>query len=139
LQKRYNMPTESEIKSGSFLRLPSENPFTRKKVGKSMHSMLDGTFLSRAKFRRALPFILFLMLLGVIYISNIFHVERTKRQIDDLEEELRELRYEYISSRSKLMFKSKPSEIAIKLEETGIRESMVPPRKIMVSKDNQTK
>lgn len=88
---------------------------------------------------RALPFILFLMVLGVIYITNIFHVERTKRQIDDLEEELRELRYEYISSRSKLMYESKPSEIVIKLEETGIHESMVPPRKIMVSKDNKTK
>lgn len=88
---------------------------------------------------RALPFILFLMVFGVIYITNIFHVERTKRQIDDLEEELRELRYEYISSRSKLMYESKPSEIVIKLEETGIHESMVPPRKIMVSKDNKTK
>lgn len=69
----------------------------------------------------------------------MFHVERTKRQIDNLEEELRELRYEYITSRSKLMFKSKPSEIAIKLEETGIHESMVPPRKIMVSKEDQAK
>jgi hypothetical protein len=133
------MTTEKEIKSSSFLRLPEENPFTRRKVGKSMHSMLDGTFLSRAKFRRALPFIFFLMLLGVIYISNIFHVERTKRQIDNLEEELRELRYEYISSRSKLMYQSKPSEIATKLEQTGIHESTVPPRKIMVIKDKQTK
>jgi hypothetical protein len=104
-----------------------------------MHSMLDGTFLSRAKFRRAVPFIIFLMILGVLYISNMFHVERTKRQIDNLEEELRELRYEYITSRSQLMYKSKPSEIAIKLQETGIRESMVPPRKLMVSKDKKVK
>jgi hypothetical protein len=133
------MTTESEIKSNSFLRFPGKIRITRKKVGKSMHSMLDGTFLSRAKFRRALPFIIFLMVLGVVYITNMFHVERTKRQIDNLEEELRELRYEYISSRSKLMYKSKPSEIAIKLEETGIHESLVPPRKIMVSKDKQTK
>jgi hypothetical protein len=133
------MTTKGEIRSNSFLRLTGKNPITRKKVGKSMQSMLDGTFLSRAKFRRALPFIIFLMVLGVVYISNMFHVERTKRQIDNLEEELRELRYEYISSRSKLMYKSKPSEIAIKLEETGIHESLVPPKKIMVIKDKQTK
>jgi len=133
------MSREGEIKANSYLRQGTKNPFTRKKVGKSMHSMLDGTFLTRDKFKRALPFILFLMVLGVIYITNIFHVEKTKRQIDDLEEELRELRYEYISSRSKLMYESKPSEITIKLEETGIRESIVPPRKIMVSKDNKTK
>lgn len=128
-----------DIKSGSFLHLPGKNPITRKKVGKSMHSVLDGTFLSRAKFRRALPFIIFLMILGVLYISNMFRVERTKRQIDNLEEELRELRYEYITSRSKLMYKSKPSEIAVKLDETGIHESVVPPRKIMVTKEKQVK
>ena len=133
------MSTEGDIKANSYMPRRSRSPFTRKKLGKSMHSMLDGTFLTRDKFKRALPFILFLIVLGVIYITNIFHVERTKRQIDDLEEELRELRYEYISSRSKLMYESKPSEIAVKLEETGIRESIVPPRKIMISKDKKTK
>jgi hypothetical protein len=133
------MQQEGEIKANSHQRPGNNSPFSRKKVGKSMHSVLDGTFLTRDKFRRVLPFILFLMVLGVIYITNIFHVEKTKRQIDDLEEELRELRYEYISSRSKLMYESKPSEISIKLKETGIQESMVPPRKIMVSKDNKTK
>ena len=86
-----------------------------------------------------MPFIVFLMILGIIYITNIFNVERSRRQIDDLEEELRELRYEYISSRSKLMFESKPSEIVIKLKETGIGESMDPPKKIMVSKDKNTR
>ena len=105
-------------------------------VGKSMHSMLDGTFLTRKKVIRALPFILFLMLLGIVYITNIFQVERTKRQLDDLDEQLRELRYEYISSRSKLMFESKPSEVSSKLEDTGIRESLVPPKKIQIEKDD---
>ena len=102
-----------------------------------MHAMLDGTFLTRKKFMRALPFILFLMFLGILYITNIFQVERTKRQLDDLDEQLRELRYEYISSRSKLMYDSKPSEISSKLRETGIKESVAPPKKIRVSKENK--
>jgi len=129
------MPREGEIKANSYLRPPGKNPFTRKKVGRSVHSMLDGSFLTKEKFIRAMPFIIFLMILGVIYITNIFHVERSMRQIDDLEEELRELRYEYISSRSKLMNISKTSEIVIKLKETGIGESLDPPKKIMVSQD----
>jgi hypothetical protein len=108
-------------------------------LGRSLHSILDGTFLTKDKFMRAMPFIVFLMALGVLYISNIFNVERTKRQIDNLEEELRELRYEYISSRSKLMYESKPSEIVIKLKETGIGESLDPPRKIMVVRDDKSK
>ena len=124
------MNEEKHISGNTFLKPEKKNPLSKDKVGRSMHSMLDGTFLTRERFMRALPFILMLMLLGIVYITNIFQVERKKRQIDKLEEELRELRYEYISTRSKLMYESKPSEVALKLKETGIRESMVPPLKI---------
>jgi hypothetical protein len=129
------MSKEKENKTELKPKSPGWNPFKRISVGKSVHSLLDGTFLTKDKFRKIMPFLIFLLLLGMVYISNIFRVERTKRQIDDLEEELRELRYEYISSRSQLMYESKPSEIAIKLKDSGIRESMDPPRKIMISKD----
>ena len=132
------MAQETEIKSGSRLHLPGKEIFTWKNVGRSLHSLLDGTFLTKGRFRKAMPFILFLMVLGVIYISNIFRVEKTKRQIDNLEEELRELRYEYITSRSKLMNESKPSEIVIKLKDTGIGETLDPPVKVMVSQEAKT-
>jgi hypothetical protein len=131
------MSEKGEIKSNPYLKLPTKNPITRKNVGKSVHDLLDGSFLTRQRFMKAMPFIIFMMVLGVLYITNIFHVERTKRQIDDLEEQLRELRYEYITSRSKLMFESKPSEIVLKLKDTGISESMEPPKKIIVT--NQEK
>ncbi len=121
------------------MRLPGKNPFTWKNLGRLIHSLLDGTFLTRGRFKNAMPFIILLMILGVLYISNIFKVERAKRQIDDLEENLRELRYEYISSRSKLMYESKPSELVIKLKDTGIGESLAPPKKISVSRDDKTK
>jgi len=133
------MSQEEEIKSSSNLKLPGKDFFTWKNLGRSVHSMLDGTFLTKGRFRRAMPFIIFLMLLGVIYISNIFRVEKTKRQIDNLEEDLRELRYEYITSRSKLMDESKPSKIVIKLKDTGIGETMDPPKKIMVSEEAKSK
>ena len=133
------MQQKSDIKANKYSRVPGKNPFTRKNVGRSLHAMLDGSFLTRDKFMKAMPFIIFLMVLGVIYITNIFHVERTKRQIDDLEEEIRELRYEYISSRSKLMYESKPSEIAEKLKEAGIGESLDPPKKIIVGPEDEIK
>ena len=133
------MSKEEEIKSGKWLHHPGKGLLTWKNLWRSLHSILDGTFLTKGKFRRAMPFIIFLMILGVIYISNIFKVEKTKRQIDNLEEELRELRYEYITSRSKLMNESKPSEIVIKLKETGIGESMDPPKKIVAEQDIKDK
>lgn len=133
------MENDREIRANSFRKQQKKSFLTRKRVGRSVHSLLDGSFLTRERFMRALPFILFLMILGIFYISNIFKVEKTKRQMDDLEEELRELRYEYITSRSKLMFESKPSEVFLKLKETGIRESVTPPVKIMINADQQTK
>jgi hypothetical protein len=134
-----NMAQEEEIKSSSRLHLPLKGLFTWKNVGGSVHSLLDGSFLTTGRFRRAMPFIIFLMILGVFYISNIFKVEKTKRQIDNLEEELRELRYEYITSRSKLMNDSKPSEIVLKLKDTGIGETLDPPKKIIMDKDAKIK
>ncbi len=128
------MPEAEEIKSNPLHKLRAKNPITRKNVGKSVHDLLDGSFLTRDRFMKAMPFIIFLLFLGILYITNIFHVERTKRQIDDLEEQLRELRYEYITSRSRVMFESKPSEISLKLKDTGIGESLEPPKKIIVSK-----
>jgi hypothetical protein len=129
------MREESQISEKEMKSRKWHNPVTRKNVGRSMHSMLDGSFLTRKKFIRAIPFILFLMFLGILYITNIFRVESTKRQLDNLEEDLRELRYEYISSRSKLMFESKPSAVSYKLTETGIKESLVPPKKIKINEE----
>lgn len=133
------MAAEEEIKSGSFIKLPGKEAFTWKSFIRAVHSLLDGTFLTKDRFRRAMPFIIFLILLGILYITNIFHVEKTKRQIDDLDEELRELRYEYITSRSKLMYESKSSEIARKLKDTGIGESLDPPVKIVAGQDDKSK
>jgi len=124
------MNEAKHIPGNAYLKPERKSRLLKGKVGRSMHSMLDGTFLTRERFMRALPLILMLIFLGIVYITNIFQVERKKRQIDKLEEDLRELRYEYISTRSKLMYESKPSEVAIKLKETGVRESLVPPRKI---------
>jgi hypothetical protein len=133
------IPGAEDIKTNSNLKLSWKELFTWKNIGKTLHSLLDGTFLTRGRFRRAMPYILFLIILGVVYISNIFQVEKSKRQIDNLEEELRELRYEYITSRSKLMNESKPSEIVIKLKDTGIGETLEPPKKIVISEDAKIK
>jgi hypothetical protein len=132
------MAGEEQIKSGKIPKIQVKNIFTLKNLGKSLHSMLDGTFLTKGRFSKAMPFIVFLIILGFIYISNIFRVEKTKRQIDDLEEELRELRYEYVTSRTSLMDESKSSKIVIKLKDTGIGETLDPPKKIKVSKDTNS-
>ena len=133
------MKTKDTIEENGAKRQSWHSHISREKLGKSMHSVLDGTFLTKKRVVSGLPFVIFLLVLGILYITNIFRVEKNKRQLDDLEENLRELRYEYISSQSRLMFESKPSEVSQKLTETGIKESLVPPSKIQVTDENKIK
>ncbi len=93
-------------------------------------SLLGGGFLAKDSSVRFLPFLLFLTLLGLIYIANIYYAEENIRKIDDINRELKELRYEYISNHTKLMHISKQSELAKKLEFLGVKESTTPPFKI---------
>ena len=102
----------------------------RKKVGRSVRSILDGSFLTKERVVRAIPFLLFLFALALVYIANVFYVEKMIREMDDVEKEIQELRYEFITTKSRLMNESKSSEIAKKLETEGIKPSIVPPEKI---------
>lgn len=103
-----------------------------KKVVKSFQSVVSGNFLSREETMRFLPFLLFISLLAVIYIANGYYAEAKMRKQNKLTEELKELRSEYIITKSDLMFISKQSEVAKAALAMGLKESVVPPKKITV-------
>ena len=107
---------------------------TKKRSGKanSFRSILGGAFLTREATAKHLPFLLFLAFLAVIYIGNSYYAEKNIRRIERLQHELKEYRYEYIFTRSKLMQNTRQSKVAEKLKDKGIKESTVPPNKIYV-------
>lgn len=88
--------------------------------------------LHQENFIHALPFIFFISTLALIYISNSYYAEKTIREIDKANNELKELRSEFISVKSDLMMKSKQSEVAKSVAAMGLKESVVPPKKILV-------
>jgi len=81
-----------------------------------------------------MPFFLFLALLAMIYIGNTHSVEKIFKQIDKTKNELKEIRWNYMSAKSDLMFKSKQTEVAKAVETLGLREITDPPKKIVVDK-----
>ncbi len=101
------------------------------KVARSFVSLFSGSFLSREETLRQLPFLFFLAFLGLLYIGNGYYAERTVRKISLLTTELKELQSEYIITSSELMFLSKQSEVAKLAIPLGIKESVVPPKKIV--------
>ena len=79
-----------------------------------------------------LPKILFVMLLGLLYISNTHYSEKTVRQINAVQADVEDLRADYTTLKSDLMFASKQSEVARKVKALGLKESLKPPFKIEV-------
>ena len=104
---------------------------------KVIKNLLGGNFLAKDSSVRFLPYLLFLTLIGLIYIANIYYAEENIRKIDDINRELKELRYEYISNHTKLMHISKQSELVKRLEFSGIKESTTPPFKIQNIKSEE--
>lgn len=107
-----------------------------KGFGSAMQHVLGGNFLMRESTLRLLPYILFLALIIMFYIANTYYAEKKEREIQALRKSLKELRYEYITTRSKLMNQSQQSEVARRLEAINIKESTVPPVKVIKKKDS---
>jgi len=77
-----------------------------------------------------LPKILFVMMLGLIYISNTHYAEKTVRRINTIQAEVEDLRADYTTLKADLMFASKQSEVARKVSTLGLKESLKPPFKV---------
>lgn len=80
-----------------------------------------------------LPFLIFLSVLCMLYIANSHMAVKNIRSIDKLNKEVKELSWEYKSLKADLMFKSKLTEVAKKVDTLGIKELTEPPKKIIVN------
>jgi cell division protein FtsL len=74
-----------------------------------------------------LPFFLFLSILAIIYIYNGHYADKTTRDINKVQTDLKELQYEYKTLKSEVMFRSKQSELAKAVASLGLKELVVPP------------
>jgi len=79
-----------------------------------------------------LPYILFVTFIGIFYIGNSHYAEKNVRKIDKLKKEVEDLRADYTTLKADYMYSSKQSEVAKKIKDKGIKESLRPPEKIKV-------
>jgi len=109
------------------------NPFTAYFI-----HILDGSFLSKDGSVRNIPFALYISVIGGFYIANTYNAERTVRETSITTKELKELRSEYISLKSELMFHSNQSQVAHLVDPIGLKEAKVPPFKLYTTSENKT-
>lgn len=81
-----------------------------------------------------LPKILFVVFLGLIYISNTHYADKTTRTIERTESEVEDLRADFTTLKADVMFASKQSEVARRVKALGLEESLRPPYKVVVEK-----
>jgi Bacteriodetes cell division protein (FtsL-like) len=122
-------PTAEEIESK--VQKPKK-PHKKGVLAKGLSSVFSGTFLTNESTLKHLPFILFLTLIAIFYIANGYYADDKIREVNKVSNQLKELRSEYISTKSELMFASKQSEVAKAAEQLGLKEPLIPPIKIEV-------
>ncbi|GIL24550.1 MAG: hypothetical protein BroJett042_30630 [Bacteroidota bacterium] len=106
-------------------------------AGSSIFSGLEKRMKLEAYFEEGfpvqyLPKVLFVVLLSLIYISNTHFAEKTTRKIDKIQSEVEDLRADYTTLKADIMYASKQSEVARRVKEMGLRESLNPPYKVVV-------
>ncbi len=90
-----------------------------------------GTLSAELLFKNLL-FVLFISLLGLIYIANAHFAEKKVRQIQSMQRDVKQLRWEYMTLKSENMYNSKLSEVRKSAESDGLK--LRKPRKIVSRK-----
>ena len=116
-----------DIKKEGVAKEKSNNFFFR-----YIRPILDGSILSREKTEKNFPFVFYIILLIILFISNTFRAQDTQRRIDSTKEEVKAYRIKSIYMKSLLMESTRPTKMADLVKEMGLKESEVPPRKIRI-------
>ena len=94
-------------------------------------------FVSTEAATNALPFIMYIAFLGMVYIGNRHLAEKNIRDIDKIGKEVKELNWDYKTTKADLAFKSTLTEVEKRTDTLGIKQSLQPPQKITVGEDEQ--
>jgi len=106
-------------------------------LAKGLSKIFGGSFLSDDRTTQHIPFLLFLALIAILYIANGYYADDKIREVNKISNQIKELRTEYISSKSDLMFISKQSQVAAAVDTLGLKEPVVAPMKIEIDSMSQ--
>jgi len=99
-----------------------------------IYSILKAKYLLEEDATKNWRFIVFLIVLAIVMIANTQRYEQKVFKIAALNNEVKELRSEFVDRRSELMKLKMESTISEKMKERGVFPSKVPPQKIKIVK-----
>jgi len=103
----------------------------------SFRDLLDGNVLTRKAVLRQSRFLVLLVLIAFISIANRNHAEKTMIRMNQLQNDVKELRAKSITISSDLVRISRQSEVArlVQRYELGLEENLEPPKKLIENEE----
>ncbi len=128
--KKKEVPVEPEVPQ-------EETPAPPRKPSKIIKAAEYSFFLDRDSLRKLYPLFFLLGGLGIFYIYNAHYAQRLVRKTDHVKDEIKEMRAEYITIKSELMYQSKQSQVSKRLLGTELKELRNPPYKITYTEEDE--
>jgi len=102
------------------------------KAKQTVYDILKGKFLVDEDAQKNWGFIIFLTVLALLMIASSHNVEKKVKKISQLNKRNRELRSQFVATRSDLMQLKMESSIDKELKKRGFYSYLNPPQKIKV-------
>ncbi|MDY8136475.1 FtsL-like putative cell division protein [Aquimarina sp. 2201CG5-10] len=98
----------------------------------TIYDILKGKFLIADDAMKNWRMLLFLSFLAIIMIASSHNAESKVHEIAKLNNEVRELRTQFVDGRTELMQLKMESSVIEKMTKKGIKQPTKPPKKIIV-------
>lgn len=97
-----------------------------------LNEIFDGSFMTKSALRRNIKLILLIIACIFVYISNHYAVIMKLAEIDTLQKELTDIKYEALTISSKLMRESRQSYVREMITKRGLEleDSTIPPYRL---------
>lgn len=99
----------------------------------NFYNILKGKFLVSDGAFKNWRFIIFLSVLALIMIASSHSADKKVHRIAQLNDDVKELKSEYLDVRMILMRSKMESKIISAMAEQGLQPSLMPPKKILIT------
>ena len=107
----------------------------KKNINKTIADVMGGNFFSKDSFVNFFPFLIYIVFLSMLYITNVYIAEDTSRDISKTNAKAEDLYVEYIYMKAEITEATKQSNLAKMLKNKGIKESLEPMKIITVERE----
>ena len=114
---------------------PKEAKAPQKTRKNGVIAVLGGDLLVNEGFLKLFPFLMYVVFLLMLCIANTYIAEDVNREIARLKKQEENLYVEYVYYNSEITKYTTQSNLVRKLERKGIKESVVPLKKIVVNRE----